>query len=84
MNLTMPFLGVLRFLADLSLPDDHLVGGDEERRLVDVRQQGIGIGMRAAPGSACPGCQRECALIDVRGHYRERVPHRGQELPPPV
>jgi hypothetical protein len=24
------------------------------------------------------------ALIDVRGHYRKRVAHRGEELPPPL
>jgi hypothetical protein len=39
-------LGVLRFLMDLPLPDDDLVRGNEERRLVDLRQEGIGFGMR--------------------------------------
>jgi hypothetical protein len=78
------FLGVLRFLADLPLLDDNLVGGDEESRLVDLRQEGIGFGMGERQGQHAWVFGANDPRIDVRWHHRKRVPHRGQELPPPL
>jgi hypothetical protein len=51
---------------------------------VDLRQEGIGFGMGEGQGQRAWVLRANGALIDVRWHHRERVPHRGQELPPPV
>jgi hypothetical protein len=51
---------------------------------MDLRQEGIGFGMGERQAERAWIVSANGALIDVRRHHRERVAHRGQELPPPV